>query len=69
VIDHSVEQLQKKYGKLKFHKLINAYRQFDPTRGTHYIIDLSLIDENKIEYIKRAELMRPLGNLNFEITK
>jgi hypothetical protein len=44
-------------------KLINGYRQFDPTRGTHYILDLSLIDENKIEYIKRAELMRPLGKL------
>jgi hypothetical protein len=26
-------------------------------------MDLSLIDENKIEYIKRAELMRPLGKL------
>ncbi|CAF0742615.1 unnamed protein product [Adineta steineri] len=62
VINYAVEQLQKKYGiQLKFKKLINGYRQFDPTRGTHYIMDLSLIDENKIEFIKRAELMRPLG--------
>lgn len=62
VINHSVEQLQKKYGhELKFHKLLNGYRQFDPTRGTHYILDLVLIDNAKTEYIKRAELMRPLG--------
>ncbi|CAF5134404.1 unnamed protein product, partial [Rotaria sp. Silwood1] len=62
VIDHAVEQLQKKYGiQLKLKKLINGYRQFDPTRGTHYIMDLSLIDQNHIEYIKRVELMRPLG--------
>ncbi len=47
--------------RLKFHKLLNGYRQFDPTRGAHYIVDIVLIDENKIEYIKRAELMRPLG--------
>jgi len=47
--------------RLKLKKLINGYRQFDPTRGTHYIMDLSLIDDNKIQYIKRAELMRPLG--------
>jgi hypothetical protein len=47
--------------RLKFKNLINGYRQFDPTRGTHYIIDLVLIDENKVEYTKRAELMRPLG--------
>ncbi|CAF4433873.1 unnamed protein product, partial [Adineta steineri] len=61
VINYAVEQLQKKYGiQLKFKKLINGYRQFDPTRGTHYIMDLSLIDKNKIEFIKRAELMRPL---------
>ncbi len=50
-------------------KLINGYRQFDPTRGTHYILDLSLIDENKIEYIKRAELMRPLGKLKNRFSK
>ncbi|CAF4644685.1 unnamed protein product [Rotaria sp. Silwood1] len=61
VIDYSVEQLQKKYGtELKFKKLLNGYRQFDPTRGTHYIVDILLIDDNKKEYIKRAELMRPL---------
>ncbi|CAF0925073.1 unnamed protein product [Adineta ricciae] len=62
VIGHAVEQFQKKYGvHLKFKKLLNGYRQFDPTRGTHYIIDLILTDANNIEYIKRAELMRPLG--------
>ena len=49
--------------RLKFKKLINGYRQFDPTRGTHYIMDLALTDQKRIEYIKRAELMRPLGKL------
>jgi hypothetical protein len=53
--------------RLKFRKLINGYRQFDPTRGTHYIIDILLIDENKTEYIKRAELMRPLGKTMIEL--
>lgn len=47
--------------RLKFQKLINGYRQFDPTRGTHYIIDVLLVDQMKTEYVKRAELMRPLG--------
>ncbi|CAF2830195.1 unnamed protein product [Rotaria sp. Silwood2] len=62
VINYSVEQLQQKYGtELKFKTLLNGYRQFDPTRGTHYIVDILLIDNNKKEYIKRAELMRPLG--------
>ncbi|CAF0839088.1 unnamed protein product [Adineta ricciae] len=62
VIDHSVQQLQKKYGTdLKFKHLRNGYRQFDPTRGTHYILDLILIDKSANEIVKRAELMRPLG--------
>jgi len=57
-----VSKLQSKYGStLKLKKLLNGYRQFDPTRGTHYILDLALLDENRIEYIKRTELMRPLG--------
>lgn len=47
--------------RLRFKKLINGYRQFDPTRGTHYIMDLLLIDQDHIEYTKRVELMRPLG--------
>lgn len=47
--------------RLKFHKLLNGYRQFDPTRGTHYLLDLVLIDDQHVQYIKRAELMRPLG--------
>jgi hypothetical protein len=42
-------------------RLLNGYRQFDPTRGTVYILDLLLLDEHGIEHIKRAELMRPLG--------
>ncbi|UJR21143.1 hypothetical protein I4U23_024242 [Adineta vaga] len=62
VIDHSVQEFQKKYGTdLKFKHLQNGYRQFDPTRGTHYILDLILTDKNKNELVKRAELMRPLG--------
>lgn len=62
MINHSIEKLQSKYGStLKLKKLLNGYRQFDPTRGTHYILDLSLLDENRIEYIKRTEVMRPLG--------
>ena len=47
--------------RVKFKKLINGYRQFDPTRGTHYIIDILLTDEHLGEHMRRAELMRPLG--------
>ena len=44
--------------------MLNGYRQFDPTRGTHYIVDILFVDEHKMEHIKRAELMRPLGKIN-----
>ncbi|CAF3770033.1 unnamed protein product [Rotaria socialis] len=62
VIDYSVQQFKQTYGnQLTFKALLNGYRQFDPTRGTHYFIDIVLTDGNNNEYIKRAELMRPLG--------
>ncbi|CAF4321998.1 unnamed protein product [Rotaria socialis] len=62
VIDHALEQLQKTYSvSLNLKKLLNGYRQFDPTRGTHYIMDLLLVDQDQVEYTKRVELMRPLG--------
>ncbi|CAF0890604.1 unnamed protein product, partial [Didymodactylos carnosus] len=62
IINYSISQMQRIYGSsLKYQHLLNGYRQFDPTRGTHYILDLQMLDENKNEIIKRAELMRPLG--------
>ena len=49
--------------RLTLKNLLNGYRQFDPTRGTHYILDMCLVDDQSIEYVKRAELLRPLGKL------
>ena len=49
-----------------FRSIINGYKQFDPTRGSTYILDLRLWDEEKkIEIHKRVNVMRPLGLVEF----
>jgi chondroitin polymerizing factor len=48
--------------RYSFKNLINGYKQFDPTRGAQYILDLLLYDNSQgIELHKRVNLMRPLG--------
>lgn len=43
-------------------KILNGYKQFDPTRGSSYILDL--IVNNKVNNIhKRVNVMRPLGHI------
>ena len=50
--------------KYAFRKLLNGYKQFDPTRGAFYILDLLLLDNNLgIELHKRVNVMRPLGTV------
>jgi hypothetical protein len=42
--------------------IINGYKQFDPTRGATYILDLKVFDTQLNQNIhKRVNVMRPLG--------
>jgi hypothetical protein len=62
VINFSMKNLNEKSQRYDFVSLLNGYKQFDPTRGATYILDLKLVDnqiENKIH--KRVNVMRPLG--------
>lgn len=44
--------------------LINGYKQFDPTRGSAYILDLMLYDSvQQVLLHKRINLMRPLNQV------
>ncbi len=48
------------------HRLLNGYKQFDPTRGASYILDLILraivVNQTQPSFVhRRVELMRPLG--------
>jgi hypothetical protein len=43
-------------------KLLNGYKQFDPTRGATYVLDLLVFDHvQRIDVHKRVNVMRPLG--------
>jgi hypothetical protein len=47
-----------------YRSLLNGYKQFDPTRGAHYILDLIVYDNKlNVSLHKRAHVMRPLGLL------
>lgn len=62
VIEFSIKNLNKKSSRYNFVSLLNGYKQFDPTRGATYILDLKLTD-NQIQNTihKRVNVMRPLG--------
>jgi hypothetical protein len=54
----------KSSNQFKFERLLNGYKQLDPTRGTAYILDLLLYDTHLFSNIhKRLDFMRPLGNV------
>jgi hypothetical protein len=63
VIATAVENLNRDTaGRYIYRTLINGYKQFDPTRGSQYILDLLLYDTlQSIDVHKRVDLMRPLG--------
>lgn len=45
MLNTSIEYLESKYSNnLKFDRLVNGYKRFDPSRGLDYILDLSLKD-------------------------
>jgi len=45
VLNTSIEYLESKYSNnLKFDRLVNGYKRFDPSRGLDYVLDLSLKD-------------------------
>jgi len=48
--------------RFQYDSLLNGYKQFDPTRGASYILDLKLWDDKEQRSIhKRVNIMRPLG--------
>jgi hypothetical protein len=63
VIQASMENLNRDTsGRYVYRTLINGYKQFDPTRGSQYILDLLLHDTfQSMDVHKRVDLMRPLG--------
>ena len=65
VVKLAVDNLNKETSRRYiFRSLINGYKQFDPTRGSQYILDLLLYDnEQGIELHKRVNLMRPIGHV------
>jgi hypothetical protein len=56
--------LNKNKNKFKFVKLLNGYKQFDPTRGANYILDL-IVSKSDVKLNRRVQLFRPLGRIEF----
>lgn len=45
MLNTSIEYLELKYlNNLKFDRLVNGYKRFDPSRGLDYILDLTFKD-------------------------
>ncbi len=63
VISTAMDNLNRdRTGRYVYRTLINGYKQFDPTRGSQYILDLLLRDTLQgMDVHKRVDLMRPLG--------
>ncbi|XP_013394634.1 chondroitin sulfate synthase 2 [Lingula anatina] len=59
---------QKHNNRFTYHRLVNGYRRFDPSRGMEYTLDLELKDTSSPEnndkiYQRRVHLVRPLSLL------
>lgn len=55
---------QKRSNKYEFKRLLNGYKQFDPTRGASYTFDLVVYDTRIGRNVhKRVDVMRPFGNI------
>jgi hypothetical protein len=68
VIEYSLKNLNNNgisgTNNFTLRKLLNGYKQFDPTRGAFYVMDFLLLDNNLgIEFHKRVNVMRPLGTV------
>lgn len=57
-MDAVISRVNFKYGnQLKYRRLVNMYRLFDPSQGLNYIVDLGLKNSsNGKEIIKRFVL-------------
>lgn len=45
VVNASIKQMEAEWGEhLQYHRLINGYRRFDPSRGMDYRLDLAFRD-------------------------
>ncbi|KAG1655204.1 Chondroitin sulfate synthase 2 [Nymphon striatum] len=66
IIEEAREWIKKTYSSntYSFDKLINGYRQFDPTRGMEYIVDLSYCNTVKLDCIvRRLQLFKGLSKM------
>lgn len=59
VLNISIDHLEFKYSNtLKFDRMVNGYKRFDPSRGLDYILDLNFKDITKDTFVqKRYEIM------------
>ncbi|XP_022905297.1 chondroitin sulfate glucuronyltransferase [Onthophagus taurus] len=65
-IEKILEVITKKAPSLKFLRLINGYKKFQLSRGVDYSFDLKFLDlKTNKEVIKRYEVCKPLGNVEF----
>lgn len=63
VLDHAVRTVRGKYPYLKFRRILNGYRRFDPKRGMDYMLDLVFETGDVEEVQKRVHLTRPLNRV------
>ncbi|XP_046685952.1 chondroitin sulfate synthase 2-like [Homalodisca vitripennis] len=65
IISAAITHVEEKYeSALKFHRFINGYQKFDPSRGMDYIIDLEFRETTSGKTIhKRFELFKSLGKV------
>ncbi|XP_046388565.1 chondroitin sulfate synthase 2 [Ischnura elegans] len=63
VINTTAQFAEEQYqGKLRFRRLVNGYRRFDPSRGMDYVVDFTFRDTSSgLELQKRFEVAKPLG--------
>ncbi|KAG5891796.1 hypothetical protein JTB14_006188 [Gonioctena quinquepunctata] len=70
-IENIIEEVKSKVANtypnvLQYKKLVNGYRTFDLSRGMDYTLDLAFRNlNNGKEIVKRFEVCKPLGNIEF----
>ncbi|XP_066255472.1 chondroitin sulfate synthase 2 [Euwallacea similis] len=67
ILKQVIAQVEDQYPKAyEFRRLVNGYKSFDLSRGLDYILDLGFRDlSNGKEVVKRFEVCKPLGNVEF----
>ena len=69
VINAAVAKVLKESPELKYLRVINGYKRFDPTRGMDYILDLLFSDSSKGNRLlgSRATTLRYRVEIHIEI--